>query len=290
MHSMTGYGRSTRVFDGREITVEIKSVNHRFLDLATRFPRSILFLEDEARKVAGECFTRGHLDIFANYVNHRMDAQTVKPDMPLAHAYYRSMEEISASLGIPNNVTLRDIALLPDVMTVTPAEEDQEMLRRLFREVMYEACNQLKDMRAREGEKLTADLLIKLQGLAKIRDEIEERAPLVLSEYREKLHQKLQALLGGEIDDTRFNMEVVMFADRSSIDEELVRLKSHIIHCEEAFQSHDPVGRKLDFLIQEMNREANTMGSKASDPQIADAVVRAKGEIEKIREQIQNIE
>lgn len=290
MKSMTGYGRCHIEEDGREMTVEVKSVNHRFLDISYRLSRALSFLDDAVRKGVGARVARGHVDVFVIYANHRQDAKEVRVDTALALAYQKAVAELSASLGREEELPLSDYTRLPDVLTVQEKEEDQQTVRALFERALSGALDGLVAMREREGERMRADILEKIGNIESIRDGVAERAPLVVAEYRDKLHQRIAALTEGEIDEARLITEVAIFADRAAIDEELVRLLSHAAAIRETVELAEPVGRKLDFLVQELNREVNTIGSKASDTTIAQAVVKAKGEIEKLREQVQNIE
>ena len=290
MKSMTGYGRCHIEEDGREMTVEVKSVNHRFLDISYRLSRTLSFLDDAVRKGVGARLARGHVDVFVSYANHRQDAKEVRVDPLLAVAYRDALAQLAAAVGLDASVPLSDYARLPDVLTVQEKEEDQQAVRELFERALCGALDSLIDMREQEGERMRADILEKIANIAAIREKVADRAPLVVAEYRDKLHQRIAALTEGEIDEARLITEVAIFADRAAIDEELVRLRSHIAAIRETVELAEPVGRKLDFLVQELNREVNTIGSKASDTMIAQAVVSAKGEIEKLREQVQNVE
>ena len=290
MQSMTGYGRGLVCEDGREMTVEVKSVNHRFLDVSFRLARPIAFLDDAVRTGVAERLARGHVDVFVNYVNHCEDARRVRVDMQLAKAYRQAAGELSEALGVKNDLPLSDYMNMPDVLTVEASEEDQDAVRALFMRALNLALDDLMAMRKREGNSLRGDMMKKLDAIDGLRESIATRAPTVVEEYRAKLSQRLSALLSGDIDEARFATEVAIFADRAAIDEELVRLSSHIAQLRATAELDEPVGRKLDFLVQELNREVNTIGSKASDAQIAGCVVAAKGEIEKLREQVQNIE
>ena len=290
MKSMTGYGRCHIEEDGREMTVEVKSVNHRFLDISYRLSRTLSFLDDAVRKGVGARLARGHVDVFVSYANHRQDAKEVRVDTALAAAYKQALVQLAEAVGKDANVPLSDYARLPDVLTVQEKEEDQQAVRELFERALAGALDALIDMREQEGARMRADILEKIANIATIREKVSERAPLVVAEYRDKLHQRIAALTDGEIDEARLITEVAIFADRAAIDEELVRLLSHIAAIRETVELAEPMGRKLDFLVQELNREVNTIGSKAGDTVIAQAVVSAKGEIEKLREQVQNVE
>ena len=290
MQSMTGYGRGLVCEDGREMTVEVKSVNHRFLDVSFRLARPIAFLDDAVRSGVAARLARGHVDVFVNYVNHRADARQVRVDTQLALAYQKAAQELGKTLNLVGELPLEEYTRLPDVLTVEECGEDQDVVRALFMRALNLALDELTAMRIREGESLKRDMLGKLEAIELLRGQIETRAPRVVEEYRAKLSQRLSALLSGDLDEARFLTEVAIFADRAAIDEELVRLMSHIAQLRATTALEEPVGRKLDFLVQELNREFNTIGSKASDAQIAQCVVAAKGEIEKLREQVQNIE
>lgn len=290
MLSMTGYGRCQIETDGREMTVEVKSVNHRFLDISFRLPRTLSFLDDAVRKGIGARLARGHVDVFVNYVNHRQDAREVRVDTGLALAYRAALSELAEAVGCKDDMAVSEFARLPDVLSVEERAEDQQAVRDLFMKALNGALDMLLVMRAQEGESMKQDMLEKAARIEAIRNQIAERAPLVVTEYRDKLHQRIAQLTEGELDEARLMTEVAIFADRAAIDEELVRLLSHIAQIRATVEMKEPVGRKLDFLVQELNREVNTIGSKASDTMIAQCVVDAKGEIEKLREQVQNIE
>ena len=290
MQSMTGYGRCQLERDGRVMTVEVKSVNHRFLDTSYRLPRHLAFLDDAVRRGVSARLSRGHVDVFVNYENHRDDAREVRVDTALACAYQRAIVELSAALSLSGGLSVEEYARMPDVLTIQEKEEDQQAVRELFDEALSAALCELIAMREREGESMKQDMLQKLTRIEEIRGEIAQRAPLVVEDYRARLSERIAALTDGEIDEARLITEVAIFADRAAIDEELVRLLSHIAQIRATVELSEPVGRKLDFLVQELNREVNTIGSKAMDAQIAQCVVQAKGEIEKLREQVQNVE
>lgn len=290
MKSMTGYGRCKIEEDGREMTVEVKSVNHRFLDVSCRLARHLSFLDEAVRGGVSARIARGHVDVFVGYANQRADAKEVRVDTALARAYQAAYAQLGAALGKGEDIALAEYARMPDVLTVQEREEDQEAVRALFKATLDGALSELCTMREREGENLRRDILEKADNLEALRGQIALRAPAVVTEYRDKLRQRVAALAEGEIDEARMVTEVAIFADRAAIDEELVRLASHIGQLRAAAEQTEPVGRKLDFLTQELGREVNTIGSKASDAEIARLVVAAKGEIEKLREQVQNVE
>ena len=221
MKSMTGYGRCQLEMDGREMTVEVKTVNHRFLDISYRLSRALSFLDDAVRKGVGARLARGHADVFVSYGNHRQDAKEVRVDTALAMAYQKAVEELAQALGKAPELPLTDYPRLPDVLTVQEKEDDQQAVRELFAGALEGALDQLIDMREQEGERMRADILEKIGNIERIRDQIAERAPMVVAEYREKLHQRIAALTEGEIDEARLITEVAIFADRAAIDEEL---------------------------------------------------------------------
>ncbi len=289
--SMTGFGRASLLRDGRELTVELKSVNHRYLDLGFRMPRHISFLEDEIRHTLSSRLTRGHVDVFLTYRNTREDSKTASLDEALLAAYIEAAKSCAEKFGLTDDLTVTSALRLPDVIDVANAEEDSEAVTKLLAEVLDAACAELIGMRLLEGQRLCTDLTARLDTVLRIRGEIASRAPLVVEDYRQKLNERISSLLiPAEIDAARLATEVALFADRANIDEELVRLQSHVDAARELLSKDEPVGRKLDFIVQEMNREFNTIGSKANDKQITALVIEGKAEIEKIREQVQNLE
>ena len=291
MHSMTGYGRMSVERDGRQLTVELKSVNHRFLDLSFRMPRSFNFLEDSARKLIGEYLSRGHVDLFATYRNTREDSRRVEVDQALLSAYMTALDTIAEKTHITDDRTLSLASQLPDVLTVTEADEDQDALRDLMREALTGALEQMRTMRAKEGEALKNDISSRIDTLEKMTEDIEKRYPETVAEYQQKLKARVEELLdGATMDEQRLVQEVAIMADRSAIAEETVRLHSHFAQVRGFMEATEPVGRKLDFIVQELNREVNTISSKSQDVPITRLVVEAKAEIEKIREQVQNVE
>lgn len=291
MYSMTGYGRGTASLDGRELTIELKSVNNRFLDIGMKLPRQLSFLEDSLRKLLNDALSRGHVDVFVNYRNLRSDAKTVWVDEALLKAYLASARESAKELDLVDDLTLSRALALPDVTTILPADEDQEALAKLGEAAMTMAIEGLKAMRRKEGERLKLDLAARMDTMTGYAEAIEQRAPAVAEEYRTKLTARIEELLGEtEVDRARLATEVAIFADRAAIDEEIVRLNTHLVHFRELLEAEEPVGRKMDFLVQEMNRECNTIGSKANDAALTSIVLLSKAEIEKLREQIQNIE
>ena len=291
MRSMTGYGRGAASDQGRSLVLELKSVNHRFLDLNFRLPRSFAALEDVLRTSIGDRVHRGHIDVFATYRNERQDRCTVVPDAGLARGYLDALSALSKETGAPGEVRLLDLARFPDVLRVEEAEEDGGALRALTLQCLDQALSSLVAMREAEGARMQADIEARLQNVSDLVDRVALRAPKVAQDYRERLQKSMEEMLAGtEIDLARLTQEVALYSDRVNIDEEIARMRSHVGAMREALQETESVGRRLDFIVQEMNREANTMGSKASDIELTSCVVSLKSEIEKIREQVQNIE
>ncbi|MBR0507452.1 MAG: YicC family protein [Clostridia bacterium] len=291
MNSMTGYGKGVASLDGRELAVELKSVNHRFLDVSMRLPRVLSCIEDPLRKAIADRLSRGHVDVFVNYRNTRNDAKTVRVDETLLSAYVRAAREANASLALKDDLTLSNVLRLPDVTEIVSSDEDNDALIRLAVEAANRALDALIDMREAEGKRLSDALEAGVANMDAYREQILARAPFVAEEYRKKLNERIESVLNdAEIDRARLATEVALFADRCCIDEELVRLKSHIAQFRSYLLSSEPVGRNMDFIVQEMNRECNTIGSKANDSVLTASVLACKAEIEKLREQIQNVE
>lgn len=289
MQSMTGYGRAFVERDGRQLTIELKSVNHRFLDLSFRMPRNLMFLEEALRKAIGARLSRGHADVFVTYKNLRADARTVTVDRALFDAYSRALGTVS-ECGLKDDRSLMAIARLPDVLVVSEAEEDQEAVTALARDTINQALDQLVAMREREGEAMKRDLTEKVDAIERMTGEIEARYPQTVSEYRDRLRAAVEELIGQQMDETRLLTEVAVMADRSAINEETVRLHSHVAALRKLFEDSQPIGRRIDFIVQELNREVNTISSKSQDIPITRLAVDMKAEIEKLREQLQNVE
>ena len=288
---MTGYGRCDLERDGRAITLEMKSVNHRFLDLSFRMPRTFAYLEDALRALIGRELSRGHVDVFINYRNLRKDAKTVLVDEGLLQGYMQALEKVEGLSGLPSGLNALQLARLPDVLSVAEQAEDLDALKSLTLEAAQAALAQLKAMRQAEGQRMGADNALHLEEVRSIVQGVSQRAPMVVQEYRQRLTERLAELLeNAPVDEGRITQEVAIYTDRVAVDEEIARLGSHLSSMEEAMTSAQSMGRRLDFIVQEMNREANTIGSKASDAPLIQLVVSLKSEIEKIREQVQNIE
>lgn len=290
MRSMTGCGRSQQSSADWEVAVEVRTVNHRFLDLSCRLPRTLSFLEETVRKGVSAGMKRGHADVFVSVRSLSGGDKTVRVDEPLAAAYDAAALRLGALTGRESDVTVSSLMRLEGVLTVEEAAPDEEALTALCAAVLAEAMAQLDKMRLREGENLRADLSAHLDAAEALRRRIAERAPAVVEEYRARLTARLARLPIEPVEPQRLAQEVALMADRCAIDEELSRLLSHIGQLRAYLDAPGEIGKKLDFLIQEMNREANTIGSKASDAQIAQWVVDLKSEIEKLREQVQNVE
>ncbi len=291
INSMTGFGRGVCSADGREITFEIKSVNHRYLDVSYRMPRHVGFIEDTLRTVIAARVARGHLDVYANYRNSREDARNVEIDATLLSEYISSARHANEGLGLRDDITLSTALRLPDVTSIVESEEDRPAVCELAKHAIELALDELAVMRAQEGERLQKDMTARAEALLGLTESIAARAPAVVEEYGVKLNERIKKLLGAaEVDEGRLATEVAIFADKASIDEEIVRLRSHLEQFTLLMQGEEPAGRKLDFIVQEMNREFNTIGSKANDAAITELVIAGKAEVEKIREQVQNIE
>ena len=290
---MTGYGRAREMRNGRDITVEVRSVNNRYLDCTVKMPRAFIFAEDAVKTAVQKAVSRGKVDVFISVDSLGAEETVVKVNEPLARQYIDAMKQL-IELGsgyVGSNYSATDLARLPDVLTVTKAEEDLETIGADLSAVLEEALKNYVSMRETEGRKLAEDILSRLDTIEAITAKVEERSPKTVAEYREKLTMRMQEVLQSTtIDESRILTEAAIFADKVAVDEETVRLRSHLAQLREMLGSDIPVGRKLDFLIQEVNRESNTIGSKCTDIEIARNVVDLKAEIEKIREQVQNIE
>ena len=291
MKSMTGYGRARTAIDGREITVEVRAVNHRYLDVNVKCPRAYGFLEEALKKAAGTRISRGKVDIFVQLESVDVDDTRVRVNLPLAQSYLEALQQLSAATGLMNDVSLLALAKMPEVLSGERIEEDTEKLTSDVLHVFHQAVDEFEIMRAREGEKMAADVCARGECILSLVAAVEERAPQRVAQYREKLEKRMQEILSDTtVEPQRILTEAAIYADRTAVDEETVRLRSHLHQLTLMLAEETPVGRKLDFLVQEMNREANTIGSKANDADLARIVVDLKSEIEKIREQIQNIE
>lgn len=291
IRSMTGYGRFEGEIDGRKVVFEIKSVNHRFMELQCRTPRGYGFIEETIKTVVNRNVTRGKVDVFVSIeADDKVEAE-VSINNSLASGYVKALRELRDRYDLADDISVSAVARYSDIFTVRKPPENEEQLCAVVERAGNEALAQFVAMREREGEKLRDDVLGRCDTIIGIVEQIEERSPAVVEEYRSRLYARLSEVLGDTtIEPQRILTEAAIFADKTAVDEETVRLRSHIDQLRTMLSGSDPVGRKLDFIVQEMNREANTIGSKVSDAQLAHKVVDIKSEIEKIREQIQNIE
>lgn len=289
--SMTGYGSAKGTVEGIEVCVELKSVNNKFLDTSVRLPRSFLFAEETVKSAVMSHITRGKVDVFVTVDSSMADDMVVKVNEPLLKGYIAALDQIAKENDLPNDITAMSVSRFPDVLNVEKKELDAEAVAAGIRNIAEQALCDFDAMRIREGAKLKEDVLAKLETIEKLVTVIETESPKTVEEYREKLRQKLLEVLGTSgIDETRIVTEAAIFADKVAVDEETVRLRSHMAQLRTMLDGGSPIGRKIDFLLQEFNREANTTGSKCQNADIAHVVVDLKSEIEKIREQIQNIE
>ncbi len=291
--SMTGFGRCETEINGREITVEIKSVNHRYFEFSCRTPRGYNFLDDKLKSYVNSKVSRGKIDMFVNIGVSEDTPSEVTVNHQLVSGYLNAMKEISDTYGVSNDISVVSLSRFPDVFTVHKAAEDEEQITADVLSAAESALNSFISMREAEGEKMKSDILSRAQIILAIVEEIEVRSPQTVEEYEKRLLEKIKQTLDNNeinIDEQRVLTEVAIFADKVAVAEETVRLRSHFEQLKKFLEYDEPVGRKIDFIIQEMNREANTIGSKVQDAVLAHKVVDIKSEIEKIREQIQNIE
>lgn len=292
MKSMTGYGKAV-VGDGvRELTVELKSVNHRFLDISTKIPRTFIAYEDVIRSALSKGLSRGHVDVFVNYKLTGDADKVVQVNASLAESYARAAKQIKELLPeLKDDFTVSSVLRSPEVLELVQTEDDEAQIRVLLVQAMEQAVESLNVMRENEGNKLRLDLLEKIANIESLLQTVKEAAPTVVEQYRQKLTARItEALNGIEIDQAKLANEVCFFADKCCIDEEITRLTSHIAHAREILSVEEAVGRKMDFLVQEFNREVNTICSKSSNAALTDVALKMKNEVEKLREQVQNLE
>ena len=289
--SMTGYGSAKGTAEGFEITVELKSVNNRYLDTSVKLPRNFIFAEDAIKKAVQAHISRGKVDVFVTVDASSAGDITVKVNESLLKGYINAITHIFEEYPVTNDLTAMSVARLPDVLCVEKADMDAEQIAAEITEIAERALKDFDEMREREGEKLRDDVLGRLDTIDRLVSIIEEKAPETVKEYRARLEQKMAEVLATSgIEESRILAEAAIFADHIAVDEETVRLRSHMSQLKTMINGNSPIGRKIDFLVQEFNREANTIGSKCQNSEIAHVVVDLKSEIEKIREQIQNIE
>ncbi|MDF2944327.1 MAG: hypothetical protein K0S01_3185 [Herbinix sp.] len=291
LKSMTGFGRCEIAGVDRKITVEMKAVNHRYCDISIKMPKKLSFFEAGIRNVLKQYIGRGKIDIYITYEDYTENNVCVKYNADLAREYYTNLEKMSKEFGIENDIRVSALSRYPEVFILEEQTIDEKELWELVEEAVKTAAGKFVETRISEGENLKLDIVAKLDGMLQLVDFIETRSPEIVSEYRNKLMAKVTELLGDtKVEESILVTEVTVFADKICVDEETVRLKSHILNMKEALNESDNVGRKLDFIAQEMNREANTILSKASDLEVTNKAIDLKTEIEKVREQIQNIE
>lgn len=291
VRSMTGYGRFEGVVCGRQTVFEIKAVNHRFFELQSRVPRGCGFLEETIKELVSQYVSRGKIDVFVSVEADDSLEADVKINHSLASGYVKALKELCSEYDLKDDISISLLSRYSDIFTVTKAPENEEALIEIVREAGTKAIADFMAMREREGEKLAADVMDHSRKILQLVGEIEERSPITVEEYRNKLYERIKDVLQDtSVDSQRILTEAAIFADKTAVNEETVRLRSHFAQMENVLTKSEPVGRKLDFIVQEMNREANTTGSKVCDAELAHKVVEIKAEIEKIREQIQNIE
>lgn len=289
--SMTGFGRAQATVDGMTVTVELKSVNHRYFEFSARVPRNYGFLEEKLKGFVNASVARGKTECFVGIENPDSDEVEVIVNTALARGYADAIRSLSELVGTKEQPTASQLSRFPDVLTVHKAEPDEERVWNAVQQTAQLALEQFLAMRQTEGEKLRADILSHADRIAQLVAFVESRSPQTVREYNEKLHRRMAELLeDANVDEQRLLTEAAIFADKVAVDEETVRLHSHLSQLHDFLEADEPIGRKLDFLVQEINRESNTIGSKAQDVEIAKAVIDIKAEVEKIREQVQNIE
>ena len=289
--SMTGCGHAQKTIHGRDITVEIRSVNHKFFDFSVKTPRGCSFVEEAVRGFVKERVARGKIDVYVTILNAGDTPAQVELNESLAAGYVKALRELGEKFGLIDDISVSTVARYTDIFTVKKPEQDEDEVRADVLTVLEEAVEGFLTMRETEGQKLREDILGRVDTILQLVEQIERLSPQTLEAYKERLRAKIEELKGdAAIDEQRLLTEIAIFADKIAVDEETVRLRSHIGQVRQMLDSGEAVGRKLDFIVQEMNREANTIGSKAQNSEIAHTVVAVKAEIEKIREQVQNIE
>ena len=291
IQSMTGFGRGEAANEKYKVTIEMKSVNHRYLDLSVRLPRKLNFYEPAIRNQVKEFAKRGKIDIFVSMEQLQENAESIQYNPQIAAAYLSGISQMADEFSIDGTIQAYQLARFPDVFTKAEEDDNEEEWIPIVTQALRDACEKFAESRRIEGEKLAKDLSDKLDHISDLVDKIETRSPQIVEEYRKKITEKVEQLLGDtQIDENLLATEIVMFSDKICVDEEMVRLRTHVEHVKETLAVGENIGRKLDFLIQEMNREANTTLSKANDSEVSEYGIDLKTEIEKIREQIQNIE
>lgn len=291
MHSMTGYGKGVSKRDGKTITIEIKTVNHRFLDCNFKLPRNFLFVEDMVKKAVSTAISRGHVDLYLTYEQSSTDEGAYTVDLELANNYLAAVKKLADGTGLENDVTVSTLLRVGDIVTRQEAVEDEDLLCEMTLEAVNLALDNLKAMREKEGQSQKVDIARKLDAIQDCLERVKEFAPKVVEDYRANLNARIAEVVEPSlIDKQRLATEVALYADHCAIDEEITRLSTHIANMRSLLEAKEPVGRKMDFLVQEFNRETNTIGSKANDMRITKEVLAIKNEIEKMREQAANVE
>lgn len=291
LKSMTGYGRAQKILNGRDILVEIRSVNHRYYEYSSRIPRAYNYIDEKLKALLKNSISRGKVEIAVTISNIEGRDTEIAINKGIAEGYVQALRSVSEELGLEDDLTLSKLIKLPDVFTVQKTPDDEEQVWSDVAEVANEAVSKFVEMRTTEGQRLKTDITDKADGILRSVMEVERLSPVTVENYRARLYKKLSELLENkDIDEQRILTESAVFAEKIAVDEETVRLRSHISQLKNMLNSDEAVGRKLDFIVQEMNREVNTIGSKAQDLNVTKIVVDMKAEIEKIREQIQNIE
>lgn len=291
INSMTGYGKGICEKDGLKVTVELKSVNHRFLDLMIKTPKMFTFAEDLIRKCMKESFARGHFDVFVNYEDTRENRAAVSFDYALVDAYVTASKKMAEEFQIADTLSTAAILAIPDVATTTYEDEDENELKEIVIEATKQAIEKISLMRQSEGALLITDLKDKIANISDLTSKIEAKAPEMVKEHFAKVSERVKEFLQDvQVDEAKMLNEIAFYSDKVCVDEEIQRLKSHVEHFLEIINKGGACGKQLDFIVQEMNREANTCGSKCNNYEVSNLVILLKNEIEKVREQIQNIE
>ncbi len=289
--SMTGFGREQGVVEGYEILVEIRSVNHRYFEYSSRLPRSFSYLDEKLKSFVSERVSRGKVEVSVTISKTEGVEAEIEVNQEIASGYVNALRNANIKLGLNDDLSLSDITRFPDVFKIQKVQDDEEVVWNAVKQICFEALNRFINMRETEGQKMYEDISSRLDFIEEKTNEIEKISPLISENYKNRLYSKIKETLEDrDIDEQRVLTEVAIFSDKIAVDEETVRLHSHVSQLRELINSSEPVGRKLDFLVQELNREVNTIGSKAQDLSVTKTVVELKSEIEKIREQIQNIE
>ncbi len=291
IYSMTGYGRASELFGNREITVELRSVNNRYLDCSVKLPRAFSYAEDAVKKKIKDAISRGKVDVFVTVRNQEGEDVEVTLNRSVVESYLKAMKSLVADYGVKDDISVSSVTSLPDVFSIEREEMDEDEAQSQLLKVLDAALEKHSSMRAKEGEAMEQDLRNRAVTILDLVAKVEKRSPVTLENYRARLAEKMQEVLAStQIDEGRILQEAAIYADKIAVDEETVRLRSHFAQMDQMLTAGGPIGRKLDFLLQEMNRESNTIGSKGNDLEQARHVVAIKAELEKIREQVQNIE